>query len=405
MRTVGVCVLLVGVIFLFKGNQAEAKVTINDITSESIEQMEQAINDAETQRQQLEANLTNIQSLLSELQITKSNLASYISQLDSSLATIEENLTNLEALIAEKESQVEITSQQLQEANQVANDQYKAMCTRIQFMYERGDQFYLEMVFGAESFGDFLNKAEYIKMLSEYDRNMLTEYEKTVATIKTMEEMLLSEQETLEEAKADVVVEQDALLTLITQKQDQITAYEEDIDNKQVAIAEYEAEIEEQDALIAQLETAVTEERKAIALAQGYVLSYDGSRFTWPAPSYSRISCEYGWRIHPTLKVEQFHNGVDMAAPTGTSILAAYSGVVASAGYTSTMGNYVMIDHGSGLFTIYMHAQQLFVSTDELVMRGEKIATVGSTGRSTGPHLHFGVRLNGAYVSPWNYLQ
>ena len=108
--------------------------------------------------------------------------------------------------------------------------------------------------------------------------------------------------------------------------------------------------------------------------------------------------------MHPTLGVEKFHNGIDLASPSGTKILAAYDGEVVAAAYSSSMGNYIMINHGNGLYTIYMHASALYVSKGDIVVKGEHIAAVGSTGRSTGPHLHFGVRLNGEYVSPWNYL-
>ena len=124
-----------------------------------------------------------------------------------------------------------------------------------------------------------------------------------------------------------------------------------------------------------------------------------------PCPNYTRISDDYGNRMHPILNVEKFHNGVDFAAPSGSPILAAYDGDVVAAGYSSSMGNYIMIDHGDSLYTIYMHASALYVSTGQSVGKGDKIAAVGSTGRSTGPHLHFGVRLNGNYVSPWKYLK
>ena len=134
-------------------------------------------------------------------------------------------------------------------------------------------------------------------------------------------------------------------------------------------------------------------------------MTYDGGMFKFPLASYTRISDEYGMRIHPTLGVEQFHNGVDFASPKGTAIYAAYDGVVVAATYSGTMGNYVMIDHGDGLYTIYMHASALYVEKDDIVVRGETIAAVGSTGRSTGNHLHFSVRLNGEYTSPWNYLK
>ena len=127
--------------------------------------------------------------------------------------------------------------------------------------------------------------------------------------------------------------------------------------------------------------------------------------FQQPLSSFKRISDDYGNRIHPTLGVQKFHNGVDFAAPTGTPILAAYNGTVVGADYNSSMGNYVMINHGDGLYTIYMHASALYVSTGQSVTKGQQIAAVGSTGRSTGPHLHFSVRLNGNYVSPWNYLK
>ena len=108
--------------------------------------------------------------------------------------------------------------------------------------------------------------------------------------------------------------------------------------------------------------------------------------------------------MHPTLGVEKFHNGLDMAAPGGSPILAAYDGNVVAADYSSSMGNYIMIDHGDGLYTIYMHASALYVSKGNFVVKGQNIAAVGSTGRSTGNHLHFSVRLNGNYVNPWNYL-
>lgn len=126
--------------------------------------------------------------------------------------------------------------------------------------------------------------------------------------------------------------------------------------------------------------------------------------FCFPAPSYTRVSDDYGNRIHPTLGVKQFHNGIDFAAPGGSPILAAQSGTVIAASYNSTMGNYIMISHGGGVITIYMHASALYVSSGQTVTKGQKIAAVGTTGRSTGNHLHFSVRVNGSYVSPWSYL-
>ena len=148
----------------------------------------------------------------------------------------------------------------------------------------------------------------------------------------------------------------------------------------------------------------ILEEKKRLLAENKKAIVYDGGQFKWPAPEYTRISDDYGNRIHPILGTQQFHNGVDMAAPSGSPILAAYDGEVIAASYSASMGNYIMIDHGDGLITIYMHASSVNVSPGTMVARGERIGSVGSTGRSTGPHLHFSVRLNGSYVSPWNYL-
>ncbi len=120
--------------------------------------------------------------------------------------------------------------------------------------------------------------------------------------------------------------------------------------------------------------------------------------------SYTRVSCDFGNRINPIFKIPEFHSGVDLAAPKGTAIYAAYDGEVVAATYSPSMGNYVMIDHGDNLYTIYMHASTLKVSKGTEVSRGDTIALVGSTGNSTGNHLHFSVRKDGSYVSPWEYI-
>ncbi len=247
-----------------------------------------------------------------------------------------------------------------------------------------------------------LNKADYIEMLSAYDRKMLDQYVATRELIELYKQQLEEEMAYLEEAKTGVESEEASLNSLIDEKKDRIEQVGNDIDAKEAAIAEYEADIKEQNETIAILEKVVAEEKAR--LAEESRLKYDGGMFKWPAPSYTAISSEYGNRMHPTLGVEKFHNGLDMAAPGGSPILAAYDGNVVAADYSSSMGNYIMIDHGDGLYTIYMHASALYVSKGNFVVKGQNIAAVGSTGRSTGNHLHFSVRLNGNYVNPWNYL-
>ncbi len=275
------------------------------------------------------------------------------------------------------------------------------MKKRIKFMYERGDTLYLELLMESGTFADMLNKAEYIETLSAYDRKKLNEYIATTELIKLTKEALEEEKETLDAAKEAKETEEANLQSLINSKNNELSAVKSDIAGKEAAIAEYEAEIKAENAAIAALEKEVAADKAE--LYSKY--KYDGGMFTWPCPNYTRISDNYGMRMHPTLGIEKMHNGIDLAAPSGSAILAAYNGTVAAADYNSTMGNYIMISHGNGLYTIYMHCSALYVSKGQDVTSGTKIGAVGSTGRSTGPHLHFGVRLNGNYVSPWNYLK
>lgn len=383
--------------------QADYQVVYaSELTNESIRQKEAEIENAKKEKQSLQSSLTNVKELKKQLENSKTNLANYITELDTKLEEIQTKINELKTMISEKEEEIKVKTEELDEAVAVQEAQYEAMKKRIKFMYEKGDSLYLELVFGSESFGEMLNKADYIESLSAYDRKMLDEYVSYAEYVSLCKESLEEEKTVLDAAKKSVEEEEASLNELIAAKEQEINAVSSDIKNKEAAIAEYEADIASQNETITALEKAVAEERKRLASEQGR--KYDGGIFAWPAPSYTRISDEYGNRMHPTLGIQKFHNGLDMAAPGGSPILAAYNGKVVAADYSSSMGNYIMIDHGDSLYTIYMHASALYVSKGTEVSKGDKIAAVGSTGRSTGNHLHFSVRLNGNYVNPRNYL-
>lgn len=382
----------------------QQSVHASNLTNDTIKKKEGEISQAQKEKQSLQSGLTDVKKIMQELEKSKSDLKQYVTQLDSSLNSIEKKLEELNTMVEKKIKEIEETKKKLVKAEADAKEQYESMKSRIKFMYEKGDSYYIEMMLSAKSFGEFLNKAEYINKLSEYDRKMLTKFQETEAAIAKFKVELEEEQAQLEEAKKSAEAEQKSMESLISAKEQQIGVYESDISNKSQIVKEYEAEIAAQNAAIAAMEKAVAEEKKRLAAANSSVQKYDGGKFAWPAPSYSRISDNYGNRMHPTLGVQQFHNGVDLASPGGSPILAAYDGTVVQAAYSNTMGNYIMLDHGDGLYTIYMHSSALYVSAGTTVTRGQKIAAVGSTGRSTGNHLHFSVRLNGSYVSPWNYI-
>lgn len=398
-----IAAVLILTLALLPGRETRA-VSLSSITSESIREKEGQISNAQKEKKEIESALTDIKALKDKLEQEKADLQGYVVALDNDLAEIQAKISELNGKIAVKESEILETEEELEAATLKQDEQYAVMKLRIQMTYEQNDNYYLEMIAGAESFGDLLNRLEYIKEVSEYDERKLQEYMLVRQYVETCKEELDAEKEVLDAAKASVEQEEASMEQLISDKEAEIVAKQSDIGNKEAAIEEYEADIRAQDELIASLEAAVAAERKRIAEESGKRLTYDGGVFAFPAPSYTRVSDEYGERIHPILGVPQFHNGVDLAAPNGSPILAAYDGEVVAASYSDSMGNYVMIDHGDSLYTIYMHASALYVSKGDLVARGEQIAAVGSTGRSTGPHLHFSVRKNGSYVSPWTYL-
>lgn len=410
--TKGLGCLLIGIltatlfVVLAEPASMETKAgTMSSITSDSIKDKEQQIKQAEKEQKELQNSLSDLKSIKKSLESKKKDLSKYIAELDASLEEIEQNISALRVKIEEKENAITQTTAELEEALIRENSQKDFMYSSIKLLYEQGSHSVVDVLLAAKGMGDLLNRADYAEQMLAYEQQMWEDYKNSRAYVELCKQQLETEKATLDEAKAVVEQEQSALEELIEQKNKDLTAYEKDINNKAQAIKEYEAEIAAQKEEIEALEALINEEKKKILAANGIVLTYDGGAFKMPLASYTRISDEYGWRTHPILNTKQFHNGVDFASPKGTAIYAAYDGVVVAATYSSTMGNYVMIDHGDGLYTIYMHASKLYVAKDDIVVRGETIAAVGSTGRSTGNHLHFSVRLNGEYQSPWNYLK
>lgn len=392
---------------------------------EQAEEHKQEMRASESKVDMMEEAVAGLNSEKKELQVAKNELSATVEALDVQLTNVQEVLVELGEDIDRKTKQVENIKNRLREAEANQDEQYASMKQRIKFMYEKGDTAYITMVFGAQNLTDMLNKAEYIEEVSAYDKQLLNEYTETKYRVINLKDKLEVEQASLLETQEQAEIQEYQMSMLIDQKNGEIEKYESEISTKEGAIKEYEAMIASQNATIAALEASILQaEREADALqkeleesglSDNDIDSSSSSKpvttqqvfsgpFCMPAPSYTRVSDDYGNRIHPILGVKQFHNGIDFAAPGGSPILAAQSGTVIAAAYSSTMGNYIMINHGGGVITIYMHASALYVSAGQTVTKGQKIAAVGRTGRSTGNHLHFSVRVNGSYVSPWSYL-
>lgn len=378
--------------------------TLKDLTNEKIEGMKDQISESERQKKELQNNITNAKKVKQELEQLRNDVAAYITKLDKEIVDLEVKIEGYKELIAEKEGEIAVTTEELNEAIKVEETQYAAMKKQIKFMYEHGDSFYIDMIVNSSSFTDMLSKADYIEKLSSYSQMKLEEFITIREYTEAVKAALESEKATLDAAKESLEAEEATLQELMSEKETELANYKSQITVKENQINEYEEDLAAETAAIEALEAAVLAEQKALAAANGVTLVYDGGKFTWPAPSYVAITDYFGYRTDPITGRTSYHSGLDLGAPGGSPILAAYDGVVVAAAYDPSMGNYIMINHGGGLYTVYMHSRQLLVQKDDLVTRGEKIALVGTTGRSTGNHLHFSVRLNGQYVDPGPYL-
>lgn len=388
----------------FPGHHTTSHADNNELTNEYIQQRENEISAIEQERNALQQGINDYQAILRNLRTQRNNMAAYIEQVDAQLMEIEANIVDMSQRIEAKEIEIQEAEAELAAAQQQAQEQYEAMKVRIRFMYEEGSSYYMEILFSSTGFADMLNKADYIEAISEYDRQKLQEYILTEQLIAVCRDELQAQQDLLQAQKEWLEEERASQEALIAQAEIDMAVMRQDISEATETLEQLNAELTAQTETIEALEAQIAAEKRRLAELNHPQITYDGGAFLWPCPSSHNITSEYGWRRHPILGVDRFHNGIDIGAKSGAAILAAYDGTVVAASYTSAMGNYLMVDHGDGLYTIYMHCSAFYVQEGQYVSRGETIAAVGSTGLSTGPHLHFTVRRNGEYVSPLDYV-
>lgn len=368
------------------------------------------LNDAKKKKTALEEEKKRAEQTVKQLETLRGDTAAYVKQLDASLETITDELTKLAADILTKENEIEVTRQELELAQQVEESQYESMKLRIKYMYEKGDSTYVDLLLNAKSLSELLNRAEYITKISEYDREKLDEYVETKEKIAETERVLDMGHDELLALQEQEEAKQKSVEELLTAKQKELKKVEGELAQAEDQVSEYEKDLKAQEDAIKAIEAELKRQeeearKKAEAAGKSYATVNIGDiHFIWPCPSSSRITSEFGSRTSPTEGASSNHKGLDIGAPTGTDIVAAASGTVVVSTYSYSAGNYVMVNHGGGVYTVYMHASKLLVSVGDTVKSGQVIAKVGSTGYSTGPHLHFGIRVNGTYVNPRKYV-
>ncbi|QNU67523.1 peptidoglycan DD-metalloendopeptidase family protein [Ruminiclostridium herbifermentans] len=262
--------------------------------------------------------------------------------------------------------------------------------TRMRVMYQNMNKSPLELFIESKSFSEFFSRVELMSLIKKNDEKLIKE----IALGKEKTE--IKKQEKINE---------------LEQKEMQLEKLNAKVSDIKTSRAEIESEIEAQKSRLKEAEKkedemiALSKELESkIAQLQDKNTKYAGGVMKWPTPGYTGISSPYGYRIHPIYKVKKFHAGIDINAPSGAKIVAANSGKVILSGWNGGYGNCIIIDHGDGIATLYGHQSTLLVSEGDTVKKGDTIGKVGSTGLSTGPHLHFEVRVNGATKQPLDYF-
>jgi murein DD-endopeptidase MepM/ murein hydrolase activator NlpD len=310
-----------------------------------------------------------------------------IATLGKRIEANETALKTLEKKIEKNNNKIEETEVQLAAMEVEVEQQNDDLNARLRMMYESGEGTMIEVLLGSEDLNDFLGGLDIVKKIHEYDMQVLDEMNVRLAKIEEKKLELEDMKRLLKSNKKAQIEKRKALAE----------------DKKKLAAAEAKAHQETEDAL-EDLEAAQKESNALEIELKNYTSSqtWGGGKLGWPV--IGRITSEFGYRIRPNFGYRHLHSGIDIAVPSGTPIHAAGDGVVYSAGWKGSYGNAVIIDHGSGLMTLYAHNSSLAVSAGQSVKRGDVIAYAGSTGNSTGPHCHFEVRVNGTPQNPRGWL-
>lgn len=372
-------------------------------TKQDVDAAKQKVSSLEEEKKKVEDTLKSLEGL-------KSDAAAYVKQLDNSLDSLNQEVETLAGQVADKEAEISQAKEELAQAQQVEAEQYDSMKLRIKYMYERGNVSMIDLLLQSEDLVQLMNRAEYIRKISEYDKKMMDEYVATKEAITAQEAKLEKEHEELVGLQEQTQAKQQSVETLLGQKSRELKNFENQIQAAEGQISQYEQDIKAQEDKVKALEAEIKRKEEAArkaaeAAGKKYnTVSLGNINFIWPCPSSSRITSGFGGRSSPTEGASSNHQGVDIGASTGSAIVAAASGTVVISTYSYSAGNYIMLSHGGGVYTVYMHCSQLLVSEGQEVSQGQTIAKVGSTGYSTGPHLHFGVRSGGQYLNPLNYV-
>lgn len=328
---------------------------------------------------------SSLDDILNKIQNTKNQMAdnkkeinalnAEIAELQAAITETENDINQLASNITQKEAELALKKAEIEKSTNELN-------ARLRQMYKSGSVSFVDILLSSGNISEFIANMEMISLIYENDKNLVVSLKDSYAQIEAQ--------------KNELVV----LKNNLTAKEASLTAGKSVMANKKTAVTSENKKLEaELDSLNAEADRIIQEIRRLSGKG-----NYAGGILSWPTPGYTRVTSEFGFRIHPILGYKKMHTGIDIAAPYGATVVASNSGKVIASYYNSGYGNMIIVDHGGGIATLYAHLSSRLVNVGATVSRGQTIAKVGSTGLSTGPHLHYEVRLNGVYQNPRSYL-
>lgn len=367
-------IILLGIMILAAASFSLASSEIvnkeNELNSieEDIKALDQKIREKESSQKQIVNDINylndNIRNLSNEINAFDTQIANY----EAEIAGLEEDLIETEGTLEERT---------------------ETFYSRLRVIYKSKDIGYFEILFGAKDFEDLLSRMDMLKLLVQHDTDLMQELGLDIEELETIKENLVSKRASLQEAKSN-----------LASKQSDLNSQVGTLGEKKVQLSK------DLEALESQVDRLNDDANQLTKLIENLKLEekYVGGVMTWPAPGIYRITSPFGYRIHPILNTKKLHTGIDIGVPQGTKIVAAQSGTIIYSDWYGGYGMVIMIDHGGGIVTLYGHNSKLIAKVGQKVDKGDTVSLSGTTGLSTGPHLHFEVRVNGQYVDPLTYV-
>ena len=351
----------------------------------------QTVDDLRKQQKNINQQIDKTKQEIKQIQDRTKDVSKEIDALDIKMDNATTELERVENTLADLNAQIEVTLGELKEAEDKLSEQEETFKKRLRAMYMNGNVGYLEVLLSSGDITEFLSRKDMIQEIAEYDKELIIFMKEQRDTIDTKKIELEAQRASVEVTKSKLEARKRDLEKATREKENLMGRLQQDI-------KEYERQYDKLNDYAKEIESKIVKLQRETG-------PYSGGKMAWPVPGYNRITSYYGYRIHPIFKVKKLHTGIDIGAPTGSKITAAADGTVIFADWLGGYGKAMMVDHGGGIVTLYAHNSSFTAKEGQKVKRGDTIAKAGSTGNSTGPHLHFEVRKNGAYVDPVPWLK